>query len=330
MSVNAPRAAAGNGRNWAWLREPLRALEHRLPSLTRRTEPHALPLELDRQRIYILPTRFGMGFALMLLLMMVGALNYANNAALLLTCLLAAACIGSMLGTFRNLDRLQLRRIRTGTAHAGESIPLRLEFAAEQRARMAIELRAGDQLLALAITHGSATITWPLPTAQRGWMRIPGVQIRSTWPLGLFRAWSWIRPRQSVLIYPCPEQHGPPPGHDANGSVDPAHDGDDLAALRTWRSGDAMKLIAWKASARHHELLAREFEHPSVEHEWRLEWNATAALTAEARIARLARWVTEAHAAGQSWSLELPAQTVGPAAGSEHYHRCMSALALLP
>lgn len=330
MNAGTPRAASGDGAEQSWLGRLLRVLERRLPALTRRTAPQTLPVELNRQRIYILPTRFGFGFGLMLLVMMIGALNYANNAALLLTCLLGAACVGSMLGTFRNLDRLQLRRIRAGTAHAGEPIPLRLEFAAAERQRMAIEVWSGAQVLPLSITRGTTTITWSLPTECRGWMGIPSLRIRSTWPLGLFRTWSWVQPQQLVLVYPRAEEHGPPPVDDRTDNARPVHSGDELASLRTYRSGDALKLIAWKASARHHELLSREFERPSVEAMWRLAWDATIGLEPEARIARLTRWVSEAHAEGRSWSLTLPTGTLGPVAGTEHYHRCMSALAQLP
>lgn len=330
MNADAPRMPGGSDAKRTWRGRLSQMLERRLPALTQRAKPQALPVELNRQRIYILPTRFGMAFGLMLMVMMVGALNYANNAALLLTCLLGAACVGSMLGTFRNLDRLQLRQIRAGTAFAGEPIPLRLEFAAENRERMAIELLAGHQELALSITSGTASVTWPLPTTQRGWLPIPGLRIRSTWPLGLFRAWSWIKPSQLVLVYPRPEAHGPSPADGQADHARPVHEGDELASLRNYRGGDALKLIAWKASARHHELLSREFEHPSIEHTWRLTWRATHGLEPEARIARLTRWVDEAHAAGRTWSLDLAAESLGPATGSEHFHRCMAALAQLP
>jgi hypothetical protein len=56
------------------------------PGLARGRNPETLPVTLDRRRIYIVPTRAGMGFAVLLAAMLVGALNYQNNAALLLTC----------------------------------------------------------------------------------------------------------------------------------------------------------------------------------------------------------------------------------------------------
>ena len=92
------------------LRTRLLALaERRLPALTRLKQPETLPIRLDRHRIYVLPTRFGILFSAVLLVMLLGALNYNNNPALLLTCLLGGVAINSMLGAFRNLDGLALR-----------------------------------------------------------------------------------------------------------------------------------------------------------------------------------------------------------------------------
>ena len=46
---------------------------------------------MHRRRIYVLPTRFGLAYSCVLVVMLLGALNYNNNPAMLLTCLIAAA-----------------------------------------------------------------------------------------------------------------------------------------------------------------------------------------------------------------------------------------------
>ena len=60
----------------------LAVAERRLPALTRLRLPEPVPLTLHRRRIYVLPTAFGLGFAVLLLVMLLGALNYGNNPAL--------------------------------------------------------------------------------------------------------------------------------------------------------------------------------------------------------------------------------------------------------
>ena len=305
--------------------------EGRLPALTRYRRPESLPIELHRRRIYIVPSGFGLGFSVLLMVMLVGALNYANNAALLLTCLLGAATAASMLVAFRNLDGLRLRSARAGHAVAGEPIELTLSFDSS-RARDAIRVDLENCCIAFAVeTDATAEIKLQLATMDRGWLPIPRLRVWTSWPLGLFRAWSWLHPEQSVLVWPRAESNGPPP----NAPADDAqrmqlHRGDELAALRDYRAGDPQRHIAWKASARHDHLLVKNFEQPQSRPQWQLDWRRLPELDAEARIARLARWLNEAHAQRCSYSLWLPGEEIASNSGLLHYAHCMNALARLP
>ncbi len=317
------------------MRSPLQRIqrwaEQRLPALTRYRRPESLPIELHRRRIYIVPSGFGISFSVLLLVMLVGALNYANNGALLLTCLLGAASAASMLVTFRNLDGLHLSHIRAGHAVAGQAIELTLAFDSG-RLRNAIRLDLGSSSVAFAIdARTTAQVKLLLPTVQRGWQPLPRLRLWSSWPLGLFRAWSWLHPDQSVLVWPRPEVAGPSPRAPADdASRMRLHRGDELAALREYRAGDPQRHIAWKASARHDHLLVKDFEQPQSRLQWQLDWRQLGALDNEARIARLARWLNEAQAQRCSYSLWLPGNEIASSSGPLHYARCMSALAQLP
>lgn len=311
------------------LRRIVQLAERRLPALTRLRASEPLPIELTRRRVYILPTTFGVGFAALLLVMLTGALNYANNAALLLTCVLGAGSAGSMLVAFRTLDGLTLRGIRAGHAVAGDPIELILEFTAH-RARESVQVDFAGSTSACAVP-GATELRVSLPTTRRGWLALPRLRVWSTWPLGLFRAWSWLHPEQAVLVWPRAEASGPSPHQpDAGESRLATRPGEELAALRDYRPGDALRHIAWKASAHHLDLMVKEFDHPQPRETWRLDWDALRALDREARIARLARWVGEAEADGNRYSLRLPGGAIEVGSGAAHYARCMSALAVLP
>jgi uncharacterized protein (DUF58 family) len=306
--------------------------ERRLPALTRYRRPEALPIALHRRRIYIVPTAFGSGFSVLLLVMLVGALNYTNNAALLLTCLVAAACAASMLVAFRSLDGLSLRSIQAGQAIAGEPLPLTLELDSGGQPRSAIRLDLAGTSQAFALeASGSTSVTVLLDTEQRGWLTLPRLRIWSTWPLGLFRAWSWLHPQMAVLVWPLAEAYGPPPVQASdNPRLARLQQGDDLAGLRSYRIGDPQRRIAWKASARHNDLLVKEYEQPQALEEWQLDWRAMHGLDNETRIARLARWLNEAEAQHRHSSLWLPSEHIPSGSGPVHYAHCMSALAKLP
>jgi uncharacterized protein (DUF58 family) len=305
--------------------------ERRLPALTRYRRLESLPIELHRRRIYIVPTGFGIGFSLLLLVMMIGALNYANNAALLLTCLLGAASAASMLVAFRSLDGLRLSHVRAGHAVAGQPIELTLTLDSH-RSRSAIRIDMENDSTAFAIdASGSAQVKIALPTVRRGWQPLPRLRLWSSWPLGLFRAWSWLYPEQSVLVWPKPETAGPPPHAVADDARHMRlHQGDELAALRDYRAGDPRRHIAWKASARHTNLLVKDFEQPQSRPQWQLDWRQLHGLDHEARIARLARWLGEAQSQRHNYSLWLPGNEIASGNGPLHYARCMSALACMP
>lgn len=308
-----------------------RLAERRLPSLTRYRQPETLPIELHRRRIYIIPTGFGITFSVLLLVMLVGALNYANNAALLLTCLLGAASAASMLVAFRSLDGLRLEQIRAHHAIAGQPLEITLTFTST-RARSAIRLDLEQSTTAFAAGATSSTeVALTISTVQRGWQPLPRIRVWSTWPLGLFRAWSWLHPDLSVLVWPRPELAGPPPRGLAEADQHMRlHQGDDLAALRDYRAGDPQRHIAWKASASHDRLLVKDFEQPQDRPHWQLDWRQLAGMDKESRISRLARWVGEAQAQRRSYSLWLPEKSIPIGSGPQHYAHCMSSLAELP
>src|SRR5574337_594158 len=102
--------------------------ERRLPALTRLKRVESLPIRLDRHRIYVLPTRFGLMLSLLLLVMLLGALNYNNNPALLLTCLFAAAAYQSVFAAFATLNLLEVTALRVEPGHAGSDLEFLIHF----------------------------------------------------------------------------------------------------------------------------------------------------------------------------------------------------------
>ncbi len=309
------------------------ALRARFQSWARPRQPETLPVRLDRRRIYVLPTLFGLFFAVLLVAMGLGALNYNNNPALLLCLLLAGAANTSLLAAHLQLSGLTLSAIGAEPVPAGAPLAVRVHArAAAGRVRRGLRVDCGDAtaILSLDDTAGEATLT--IPTLQRGWFALPRLRISTTRPLGLARAWAYVWPDAPLLIYPTPEPHGPPlpqgSGDNALARLHPA--GDDVHHLRAYRRGDPRRAIAWKPSARHDALLVREYEQP-LGADVVLDWWQLSALHYELRIRRLARWIDEAEREGRRYRLLLPGQAaLGPASGTPHRHACLRALALLP
>ena len=324
MSVRSAVAS-----RWSQL---LEVAERRLPALTRLKQAETLPILLHRHRIYVLPTRFGAMFSVIILVMLLGALNYNNNPALLLTCLLAAASYQSVFQAYRSVDRIELHSLRAEPCHAGDPLQLGIHFHTDARNRQGICLSIEDrQAVFDLVAGGSISVPIELPTARRGWQSIGRIRLWSEYPIGLFHVWSWLHPDFAALIYPRLEPFAPPLPRGDGKSEDTAlrRSGDEFAMLRDYHPTDPRRTIAWKASARHDTLLVKEFEQRRGR-EITLDWNATATLDYDARISRLARWVCDAETAQVSYVLRIPGQQLGPGLGADHRHTCLRALALLP
>lgn len=303
-------------------------------NLARPRQPETLPQRLDRRRIYVLPTRFGLFVAAVLAAMLLGALNYNNNPALLLALLLAGAGVASAISAHLTLSGLSLDKVSAEPVAAGQPLRVRVALSQrEQRGRPGLQLDHGDAHSWTAVPAGGRVdAELELPTTQRGWLDLDRIRLSTTQPLGLVRAWSWFWPDQPLLVYPHAETQGP--GLPEQGS-DPLHSrmdaaGEELHQLRPYRAGDPRRSIAWKHSARRDTLLVREYEKPAGI-EVMLDWRQLHGLGTEQRIARLARWVDLAEREGRRYTLKLPGQpAIGPAQGASHHHLCLRALALLP
>ena len=99
---------------------------------------------LGTRSIFILPTRHGLVFALVLVALLLAAVNYSNALAYLLTFLLAGMAIVSLLHTQRNLLGLELTATGGDPVFAGEVAHFRLCVRNPGAARSALFADCGQ------------------------------------------------------------------------------------------------------------------------------------------------------------------------------------------
>ncbi len=299
----------------------------------RRNEPVAHgDILLHRRRIYILPTRWGLYYALMLAVMLLGAVNYANSLAFLLTFLLTALGANALWQTHRNLLQLRVRCIGAAPVFAGEEAQFQLQLAnPTPRPRYALALAArGAAASEFALAPAAQEIVAVrVPARQRGRLDAGRLRLGSRYPLGLFEAWSWLEFDCRALVYPRPADHAELPA----ATPDPAHRGggrageEDFAGLRRYVAGDPLRRMAWKATARTGTLFTKQFQGGQRSELW-LAWDYWPNVGAEQRLSLLCRLVLEADAAGLRYGLRLPGAEFAPGAGATQRQRCLRALAL--
>jgi len=301
---------------------------------SRRPGPEAGPVILTQQRVYILPTRAGLLFSATVLVMLFGCVNYNLGLGYVLTFLMSGVGIVSILHTFRNLAQLQLNPGRPEPVFAGDAavFPVLLSNPGGV-ARLSVGLMPAGQepVYADVPAQGTAVVHVRLPAERRGRLPLGRLRVFTTFPLGLFHAWSNVELDLSCLVYPHPEIGRislPPPRAGATEGLETGQGQDDFAGLRRYQRGDSLRHVAWKAVARGQPVMTKQFSGLAAGELW-LDWDELPPdLRKEARLSRLTRWVLDAARAGHACGLRLPSAVIPPGTGPSHQEKCLTALAL--
>ena len=292
-----------------------------------------LPVRLTRRRIYILPTRHGVLFLLVLFGMLLGSINYNNNLGFLLVFLLGGMVLVSIIHTWRNLLGLKVLSVSAAPVFAGETAVFQVLTRVETLLRKGVSLgfeNAARILETIAPgTETNAALTWE--TERRG-LYSPGKLIIATrFPLGLFRAWANLNTEAAVVVYPQPLAGALDLTDDmAGGDADKAKEirgVDDFKGLKQYQPGDAIQHIAWKTLSRGQGVFTKEFggeERSSV----MLDYAAVPAEDTEYRLSRLTDMVLQASQRQLAYGLKLPGHYLPPDKGERHKQECLKTLAL--
>ncbi len=286
---------------------------------------------LNHRRIFILPTKRGLGFALLLLLLLLIAFVYNNNLVYLLTFLLASIFFISILHTFKSLSGLSVQKGRSLPVFSGEAAGFEIRIdnpGNSKRHHLQVTLEKTESL-ALDV-QSQTPITLYSMTKKRGWHKAGTITLSSTFPLGLFRAWSPVRFNFETLVYPKPAHTQlafpeTPSGHSRQGFSKKGVD--DFYGIQDYQPGDSIKHIHWKAFAKGLGVYSKQYSGENSAEIW-LDYQQTPGNSIEDRLSQLCRWLIDAEKLGITYGFSLPGLRLSPGNGLQHYRKCLEALAL--
>jgi uncharacterized protein (DUF58 family) len=165
------------------------------------------------------------------------------------------------------LARIRIEAVTPREATVGDPVPLHLSIHG-RAARL--ELRALDPVGSWYCTAAPSDGNCPHTAARRGVFRFVRVQLRTSWPLGVFVRTRTLRialpneiliaPRaiaSSPILRPVPEEMIA-----TSGAALHRGGGDTVRSVRPYVPGDPARLVHWPTSARRGELVVREYEPP--------------------------------------------------------------------
>ncbi len=311
------------------------ALKARVRRWTLARQQPARSQTLTQKRIFILPTRAGSAWLLVLLLMLVMAINYENNLIYALTFLLLGVFLSAMFHTYANLAGIEVRVLPSEPCFAGTEASFELELlrhASRPFEQLGLRLEQSEQVQMVDLLRERQALRLYCPARQRGWLSPGGVKLETIYPLGLFRAWSWLNLEMKNLVYPEPLETPLPSvledqssqGHDR---MSTRRGDDDFAGLERFQPGMSPRQVDWKSYARGRGLHAKHFAGHQDPDLW-LDLDALGGEALERRLSRLTAWVQALSANDTRFGLRLGSFVLAPASGEAQRTRALSALAL--
>ncbi|NTX38869.1 DUF58 domain-containing protein [Myxococcus sp. CA033] len=231
-----------------------------------------------RLRVWLRPprtlkvTRIGRTYLVVTFGVGLGALNTGNNLLYLLLGLLLSMVVVSGVLSERCIRDISVRRVGTDAAFAAEPFAFRWAVSRKQGHAFALTFSEADSplvggggvgYLPANVEH---VVRADLTAPRRGPVRLTGVRVTTTWPLGLFAKTRVLPLEGLLLVYPRRAYACQEPGDAERGPAGDAgnprrNDGSgDVTGLRELAEGEDARRIHWLKSASAGKLLRVERE----------------------------------------------------------------------
>lgn len=296
--------------------------------------PPQRSIVLNQSKIFIFPSRAGLCFISVMIVLLLVAINYQNNMVFALVFLLISAFIVTILHTFANLSGLSITAVRSWPAVAGDMAAFELKLQREN-ARPYFDVSVcwpDSEVISVSLTDQVAVhITLHLTAHRRGILHPPRLLLETYYPLGLLRCWTWLDLDIDALVYPRPIQGqlslaATASGEDIETVVVSGPGNDDFYAFKDYQPGDPLKHIAWKAFAKGQSLKTKQYAAYQNQQCW-LDWNGVSGDT-ETRLSILCHWVLLMEQRHLEYGLRLPGAELPPGTGEKHRDGALKLLAL--
>jgi len=299
-----------------------------------RRSPNSKSIKLTQKRIYIIPSKMGLLFLVLVALMFVNGVNYQNNLIFSFSVLLLSIFITSIVVTYQNMAGLIISAGHGEPVFSGKTTSLHLTIEhASKKTKDGLKL-GFDRVnsMSIAPVKSKRQIKLNFKTESRGLLSVPRITLYSIYPVGLFTCWTWVRLDFEGVVYPkpifLPYQYVGQTESGEESSVQSVSSGvDDFRGFRKYQAGDSLKHVAWRQFAKTNQLLTKEFEQPQAQGHW-LDWDALQGYKIEQRLQVLCGWVVRSHEENREYGLALPGLKIPAGRGDLHQQACLRALAL--
>lgn len=277
--------------------------------------------------------RAGLIFIGITIFLGVAAVNTANNLLYMVVSYMLSFMLLSGILSLYNLRGLEVVLLPPEEVYAGLSIPFKVLVKNQKGLpSFLIEIKKDKNQALFPFIKDQAEGTLVLTFEKRGLYQRVLIEISSSFPVGLFDRFYKIEVPIELVVFPkpiaFPESKLIYSGREKDsGSYTNRKRGyDELQGIREY-SGEPMKLIHWRVSAKMGSLYVKEMTQESAPPIMLSLDSVEGDL--EERISKLAYLTIKFIEQGRPLGLKLPHSTIEPSLGQRHKRRILTELALL-
>lgn len=295
--------------------------------------PRCKEVVLTQRQIFIFLSKEGALFALLLLVTFLAGVNYGNNLILAVCFFLSSILLISIYHSYTQLSGLKIKVLGAEDAEAGSPARFMIELMPTTAKRYAqLELVWDGQYQRIALLNQRRALSFNLPTEKRGAYLPPRLMLKSVYPLGLIRAWTYVYFDQIAWVSPVPvvsaRRHASNAVED-DAQVTTVRGQEDFDELKKYIPGESLSRVSWPHLAKGQGLLSKQFVEFHAEHNV-LDYEHMPAVDHEMKLSQLAYWVQELTAKQQAFALRLPSRLLDMGQGEQHGSQALRMLAEEP
>lgn len=292
--------------------------------------------DISKTKIFILPTREGLNFLLIGVVLFVIALVYSHNLAFSAAAVFMSIIMISAFFTNSNLSKMEVRGVRTLGGESGKAELKVAIFNRSRHQRFDLECSlAGFSSLPMNLESGEGGTSTITLKGDRGRYLYKRVTLSTRFPFGLFRAWRNYKISGTVYIYPSPKGSLPLPRASGEGvkgetpsPVEIDSGSEEFFGHQRHREEDSLYRLDWKAYARERGLWSKVFKDPASPRFY-FDYEGVRLKEREEKLSQMADWIDKAESMGAFYKIRLDGMGLPEewGRGEKYFRDCMEALA---
>lgn len=279
---------------------------------------------LKQNEVLVFIYQQGYLYLVLILITFIAGINYANNLILGFCFLISAILCISFYLSFKQLHAVTLQVVVDEVGKVNQAFKVKIILQQTRNNPKYLNFKTDDQLQTFLFEEKQQSFELTFIPTQRGKFEIPPIQIYSTYPLGLVRAWTYIYLTETYWIAPQAKAFTQNLQSYSN-MGEP--DLDEFKELRTFKLGDSLQSISWKQAARGQGLFVKQFEDLMDTHVMQIEYSKMPSADHEEKLSFMMELADQCEHTQTPYSIILPHAQTENGVGEQHYIHIKTLLA---